>query len=134
MEQFATLFLVVHAMHVQLIGPSFPLSVIYSMSIIYRMSHIGECKVNQLWGVEGSIISLNYHALWIQEVLKWVSSTSFQKSNIGWPQQPPTKKFLKLNMIFHDSTENFFYQNLRIKLNSKTWMTLNSSVVIFQAL
>ena len=20
----------------------------------------------------------------------WVSSTSFQKSNIGWPQQPPT--------------------------------------------
>ena len=22
----------------------------------------------------------------------WVSSTSFQKSNISWPQQPPTKK------------------------------------------
>ena len=42
MEQFATLFLVAHAMHVQLIGPSFPLSVIYSMSIIYRVSHILE--------------------------------------------------------------------------------------------
>ena len=24
----------------------------------------------------------------------WVSSTSFQKSNIGWPQQPPTEKLL----------------------------------------
>ena len=22
----------------------------------------------------------------------WVSSTSFQKNNIGWPQQPPTEK------------------------------------------
>jgi hypothetical protein len=22
----------------------------------------------------------------------WISSTSFQKSNIGWPQQPPTEK------------------------------------------
>ena len=30
----------------------------------------------------------------------YVSSTSFQKSNIGWPQQPPTEKVLKLNMTF----------------------------------
>ena len=37
----------------------------------------------------------------------WVSSTSFQKNNISWPQQPPTEKVLKFNMIFHDST-NFF--------------------------
>ena len=22
----------------------------------------------------------------------WISLTSFQKSNIGWPQQPPTEK------------------------------------------
>ena len=34
-----------------------------------------------------------------------VSSTSFQKSNIGWPQQPPTEKVLKFNMILHDSTK-----------------------------
>ena len=28
----------------------------------------------------------------------WVSSTSFQKSNIGWPQQPPKEKVLKFNI------------------------------------
>ena len=35
----------------------------------------------------------------------WVSSTRFQKSDIGWPQQPPIEKVLKFNMIFHDSTK-----------------------------
>ena len=39
-----------------------------------------------------------------------VSSTSFQKSNIGWPQQPPTEKLLKLKLIFHDSINNFFFK------------------------
>ena len=38
-----------------------------------------------------------------------VSSTSFQKSNIGWPQQPPTEKMLKFNLIFHDSTKKTFF-------------------------
>jgi hypothetical protein len=40
-----------------------------------------------------------------------VSSTSFQKNDINWPQQlqPQTKMVLKFNMIFHDSTpQNFF--------------------------
>ena len=36
-----------------------------------------------------------------------VSSTCFQKSNIDWPQQPPTEKVRKFNMIFHDSTKKF---------------------------
>ena len=43
-----------------------------------------------------------------------VSLTSFQKNDIGWPQQPPTEKVLKFNMIFYDSTPKFFvskYQN-----------------------
>ena len=39
----------------------------------------------------------------------WVSSTSFQKSNIVWPQEPPAEKVLKSNVIFHDSTQNFFF-------------------------
>ena len=30
------------------------------------------------------------------------SSTSFQKSTIGWPQEPLTEKVLKFNMIFYD--------------------------------
>jgi hypothetical protein len=58
----------------------------------------------------------------------------FKKNNIGWPQQPPTKKVIKFNMIFPDSTKKYYFQNIKIKLNSRTWMTLKSSVVIFQAL
>ena len=38
----------------------------------------------------------------------WVLSTSFQKSNMGWPQQPPAERALKFNIIFHDSTQFFF--------------------------
>ena len=57
----------------------------------------------------------------------WVSSTSFQKNNIGWPRQPPTWYFMIL-------TKNIGFRNIKIKLNSWTWMTLQSSVVIFQAL
>ena len=62
-----------------------------------------------------------------------VSSTSFQKNGIGWPQQPPTEKVPKLNLKFHDSTQNSFFQNIKIKVNSNPWMTLKSSVVLFQA-
>ena len=38
-----------------------------------------------------------------------VSSNSFQKSSIDWPQQPSTEKVLEFNGIFHDSTQNFFF-------------------------
>ena len=48
---------------------------------------------------------------------------------------------LKFNNSFHDSVQKFFSQNVKIKqylvlklMNSRTWMTLKSSVVIFQAL
>ena len=64
----------------------------------------------------------------------WVSSTSFLKSNVSWPQQPPTKKVVNFNIIFHESTKSIIFQNIKIKLNSRTWMTLKSSVVIFQTL
>ena len=49
----------------------------------------------------------------------WVSSTSFQKSNIGWPQQPPTEKLLKFHLIFHDSTKklSFFKHHKNIKIS-----------------
>ena len=32
----------------------------------------------------------------------------FQKSNIGWPQQPLTEEVLKFNMIFYDWVPNFY--------------------------
>ena len=61
-----------------------------------------------------------------------VSSTSFRKSDIGWPQQPPTEKLLKFDLIFHDSTKKLLFSKHQNKLNSRTWMTLKSSVVIFE--
>jgi hypothetical protein len=53
-----------------------------------------------------------------------VSSTSFQKSKIGWPHQPPTEKLLKFKLIFHDSTKKLLLSKHQNKLNSRTWMTL----------
>ena len=67
----------------------------------------------------------------------WVSSTSFSKSNIGWPQQHPTEKVLKFNMGFHDSVKIFFFQNTKISDISPQiidFKNLDDSVVIFQAL
>ena len=46
----------------------------------------------------------------------WVSSTNFQKSNIGWPQQPLTERVLKFSMIFPDSTPIFKCDVLAIAL------------------
>ena len=63
-----------------------------------------------------------------------VSSTTFQNINTGWPQQPLTERVLKFNMIFPDSIPFFSLQNIKVRLNLRTWMTLKSSVVIFQTL
>ena len=38
-----------------------------------------------------------------------VSPPTFQKRNIGWPQQPPREKLSKLNLIFHDSTKKLCF-------------------------
>ena len=68
----------------------------------------------------------------------WVSSTSFQKSKIGWPQKPPTENSTWVFMIlskkfFFFKTRNWNILVLRI-LNSRTRTTLKSSIMIFQAL
>ena len=44
-----------------------------------------------------------------QELPICVSSTNFQKSSIGWPQQPLTEKVLKFNLIFNDSTPKKYF-------------------------
>ena len=49
----------------------------------------------------------------------WVLSTSFQKSNIGWPQQPLTERVLKFNMIFPYSTPIFFSSKHQSKAEFK---------------
>ena len=38
-----------------------------------------------------------------------VLSISFQKSSIGWPQQPLTEMVLKFNLIFHDSNPKKYF-------------------------
>ena len=48
-----------------------------------------------------------------------VSSTSFQKNDIGWPLQPPTEKVLKFNMIFHDYTQKLFFSKHKNKAKFK---------------
>ena len=78
---------------------------------------------NDIWAIAGSV------GLEI-----CVSSTSFQMNHNSWPQQPRTEKVLNFNTISHDSTKNISFQNMKIKLNSRTWMTLKFSVGIFQAI
>ena len=72
--------------------------------------------------------SNNFAELWCLVASRgldiWVSWTSFQKSNISWPQQPPTEKVLKFNMIFHDSTKKFFVSKHQ---NKATFKNLDDS-------
>ena len=49
----------------------------------------------------------------------WVSSTSFQKIDMGWPQQPLTKKMVNFNMIFHESTKSIFFSKHQNKAEFK---------------
>ena len=48
-----------------------------------------------------------------------VLSTSFQKNDISWPQQPLTEKVQKFNMIFHDSTQKNFLSKHKNKAKFK---------------
>jgi hypothetical protein len=48
-----------------------------------------------------------------------VSSTSFQKSNIGWPQQPLKDKVLNFSKIVHDSTKKIFFPKYQNKAEFK---------------
>ena len=43
----------------------------------------------------------------------------FKKNDIGWPQQPPTEKVLKFNMIFHDYTQKLFFSKHKDKAEFK---------------
>ena len=65
----------------------------------------------------------NFIELWRLVALRGleicVSSTNFQKNDFGWPQQPPTEKVLKFNMIFHDYTQKFFFSKHKNKAEFK---------------
>ena len=84
--------------------------VIYPVEWSYRVSHIEIEFSNLLLRIEGPIL---FFDLWCLAASGGadicVSSTSSQKNDIGWPQQPLTEKVLKLNMIFHDPTPKKLY-------------------------
>ena len=54
-------------------------------------------------------------------------TTSFQKSNDDWPQQPPTEKLPKFNIIFHDSTPKSFFSKHK---NTAEFKYLDDSEVL----
>ena len=57
----------------------------------------------------------------------WVSSTSFQKIDVGWPQQPPTEKVPKFNLIFQDSYQKYLFSKHQYKAQFRN---LDNSAVI----
>ena len=56
----------------------------------------------------------------------WVSSISFQKSDIGWPQQPLTKKLVNFNVIYFKNLPN---QNFSKHQNKAKFKNLDDSKV-----
>ena len=70
---------------------------LYSTKLIncYRVSHIEMNKVNWLWQMDRLRFSISY-LRWRVACSGgydiWFLSTIFQKSNIGWPQRPPTER------------------------------------------
>ena len=53
----------------------------------------------------------------------WVSSTSFQKSNIGWPQKPPTENSTSVFMIL---SIFIIFQNTKLKYSSPQIITFKN--------
>ena len=56
----------------------------------------------------------NFVELWClvasRDLEIWVLSAGFHKSNIGWPQQPPTlKKLTKFNLVFQNSKKIYLF-------------------------
>ena len=93
--------------------------------------------IQGVWGQTGffnlALREKNIQArLYLKVVLKsWdvdilIIGINFQKS-LNSLQQKRCKNW---NMIFHDSTKINGFQNIKIKLNSRTWMTLDDSGVL----
>ena len=81
--------------------------ILESMPVYYILQGVSEWTDISKSALRGRKIN-NFIELWFLVASRGlgicVSSTSFQKNYIGWPQQPPTEKVLKFNMIFHDSS------------------------------
>ena len=92
-----------------------------------------------LWQIEICKLDFVWRHLYIPEVGKFeFPSTSYQKSNISWPQQPLREKKAKIQNGFSWFCQNCFLQNIKIELflSPNWWIQdpMKSSVVIFWAL
>ena len=96
----------------------------FGKKCVYRVSHSELTKVIWVWRIKK-----NMQVIFCLKALKfsgsdiWVSSASFQKSNIGWPQQPPTAKLIFTWLSWFIQ---FFFQNIKIKKISPKYIELKS--------
>ena len=78
---------------------------------------------------------LNYGGWWVQEVLPFEFHPQvFKKVASGGLDSLRQKRCQNSTGYFVTLPKTFSFQNIQIKLNLMTWMTLKSSAVIFQAL
>ena len=81
---------------------------IFFYLVFWQVQGVSHWNGGNQMALRGSRIE-NFDELWCLGASRgfdiWVSSITFQKSNLGCPQQPPTEKVLKFNLIFHDSTK-----------------------------
>ena len=74
---------------------------------IRAMQGISVQNVKYKFIIKAGLSYIRKHSRWLaccHISTIWVSSKKNQKSNIGWPQQPPTEKIpnVSKNWIFHD--------------------------------
>ena len=63
------------------------------ITINYRVSHFGMDFMNWLWRIKICKVDLVWRSFWNAEIGNfWVPQLFFKKSNISWPQQPPTER------------------------------------------
>ena len=87
---------------------------------MYRVSHSD--MVFLKWLLRGRKIENFYDsslAAWSRGLPICVSSSSFQKSSSGWPQQPLTEKVLKFSLIFHNSIPKIIFFKHQNKIEFK---------------
>ena len=109
---------------------SFPVEKRNHDTYIYWVYHIEMDETKWLWVIERSIISLNYGAQWLQEIWIFEFHPPVIKKLIylGCLNSLQLKRCQNSNWYFMILTKNICFQNIKIKLNSGTWMTLQSSV------
>ena len=87
-----------------------------------------------IWEKEICKLYCNWRLFWNPEMWKFLLEPIFKKVTWAGLNSLKQKRFKNWKMIFHDSIEKYGFQNSKIKLNSTNWVTLECSVMIFQAL